>query len=353
MPASPNRPALSLADLEAHDPHAPAGERERRFLCPLPGMCAAKQRGVQHRSLAANMVTGAWKCHRCGAGGVLAERWEPPRVRQQSALRRAFALSAPPAPSGSERRPAATPAVDSAWKRQLVGSPRALVGTPAAGYLATRGIPETLADAAQARYAPKFYGRPAVVFPLRNVDGEIVAVQGRYLDGGKPKARTGGPLKRGLFATPGALDADPIVIMEAPIDVLSLAVCGFLAVALCGISAPDWLPAAVRGRRVFLAFDDDAGGEEGVSRLAGRLAAAGTMARRLRPTAGKDWNALLLEFGAAQLAAELRAVFSSTVQVPLAPPVVVSCSRCTRPTLHAHLCLFCQATDLGAIPLVA
>ncbi|MDP8909301.1 MAG: hypothetical protein M3N47_09350, partial [Chloroflexota bacterium] len=66
-PAS-DRPTLTLADLEAHAPHATARGAERRFLCPLPA-CRDKQRGVRHRSLAVNVDSGAWMCHRCQASG--------------------------------------------------------------------------------------------------------------------------------------------------------------------------------------------------------------------------------------------------------------------------------------------
>ena len=88
-----NGPVLSLADLEAFDPGAREGHRERRFCCPLPA-CAGKRVDPAHRSLSVNVQTGAWTCHRCGAKGCLRERW---RQRPSGyALRRAFAI-----PSGA------------------------------------------------------------------------------------------------------------------------------------------------------------------------------------------------------------------------------------------------------------
>jgi hypothetical protein len=60
---------LSLADLEGFDPYTRAEGTERRFNCPLPS-CSDKRPTTAHRSLSANTETGAWICHRCGAGGV-------------------------------------------------------------------------------------------------------------------------------------------------------------------------------------------------------------------------------------------------------------------------------------------
>ena len=63
-------PVLTLAELEAADPRAPAGGRERRFACPLPSY-ADKPRDAAHRSISLNVATGEWTCYRCGAGGRL------------------------------------------------------------------------------------------------------------------------------------------------------------------------------------------------------------------------------------------------------------------------------------------
>ncbi len=66
-----DRPVLSLAELEAYDPRAPfRGGKERRFCCPLPA-CAEKRIDAAHRSLTANVETGAWHWWRCGAAGKL------------------------------------------------------------------------------------------------------------------------------------------------------------------------------------------------------------------------------------------------------------------------------------------
>ena len=72
----------------------------------------------------------------------------------------------------------------------------------------------------------------ASVSDPENAAGQLVAVTGRHTDGrDAPKAHTGGLKSLGLFATPGTLAADPLVITEAPIDALALAACGVPAVA--------------------------------------------------------------------------------------------------------------------------
>jgi hypothetical protein len=284
------RPVLTLEELEAHDPRSRAGGRERRFLCPLAA-CTDHQRSDHHRSLALNVESGLWTCHRCGASGRLRERWASgSRLgRDRRIARRAFATAA------SRSAPGSAPSVGAARDRYAAASP--LLGTRGADYLATRGIAPKLADAARVRFAVDFYGRPAVLFPLHDRSDLLVAVNGRYVDGrSDPKARTAGRKARGVFATRGAFDAEQLAICEAPIDALSLSMCGIPAIALCGTSAPEWLAAACAFRRVGLAFDADEAGERAVARLVGNLT-LGSRCARLCPPVGKDWNDSLRDLG--------------------------------------------------------
>jgi len=315
--------AVSLADLEAFDPRAPAGKGERRFCCPLPA-CAGKPLDAAHRSLSLNTQTGAWRCHRCDARGVLREHWQPARERTRAWLRRAFAFAPVPgngAPANTadqetplrraerhENRPPAgetvqTPSFD--W-RAAYDRAEPLPASAGARYLAGRGIPAQLAEAAGVRFAARWYGRPAVLFPVHAAAGELVAVSGRHLDSGKPASHTGGAKSQGLFATPGALSAARIVITEAPIDALSLAAAGVPAVALCGTSGPAWLPQVCAFRAVAVAFDGDAAGDAAAARLTPALVSLGATVERWRPAAGKDWNELLARYGLSTLAASLR-----------------------------------------------
>jgi len=312
---------LSLADLEAFDPHAPAGAgTERRFCCP--GCGTDKPRDTAHRSLSLNTATGAWNCYRCETGGKLREHWtERPRLsrrdreaqaRQQR--RAAYDLTPRPAP-----RPELTAQADN-WREHLADL-RDLAGTPGADYLARRGIPLDLAVAAGVRYAPTWFGRrPAVVFPALERTGELVATQGRYIDGrDDPKTRTAGPAKAGAFHVPSTVNGRPygprdtaapaVIVTEAPIDALSVAVAGYPALALFGAGMrPAWLHTACGLRRVLLAFDADDTGDVAASELRALMEPYGATCERLRPDGGKDWNELLLTLGADGLADLLAAL---------------------------------------------
>ena len=281
-------PVLTLAELEVFDTGTSPGRKERRFLCPLPA-CADKPRDASHRSLSLNTDTGDWHCHRCTAGGRLREHWNPPLPRAQArraALRRAFGLTDDPPPAPPE-------------PVQVQALP--LHGTDGERYLAVRGISTDLAVTAGARFAPSWYGRPAVVFPVRDQAGVAVAAHGRYIDDRLPKSRTMGSLSSGVFvATTDALLADPLVITEAPIDALSLAACGVGAIALCGTSWPAWLPRAAAFRQVYTGLDADDAGDNAAEKIAAAFT-FGSKVERLRPRGGKDWNEILQSYGADRL----------------------------------------------------
>lgn len=291
------RPTLELGDLEAFDPGAPPGGRERRFCCPLEG-CAGMARDAAHRNLSLNTETGAFVCYRCGGAGQLRDHWRPPASRRREIARHAFGLGTVAVAAAPRSRTAAASPWD--W-RALWDATTDLAGTPGQVYLEGRGIPLATAAAAGVRYSPSWAGHPAVVFPVTDRLGEVRAAQGRYLrDDVAPTKRTGGPSKLGVFATPGALKAGVVVVVEAPIDALSLHVAGTPAVALLGTNATDWLAAAVAFKRVALGLDADAAGEGKIDALAAQLGAFGAAIERWRPTA-KDWNDVLLRTGAAAL----------------------------------------------------
>ena len=316
---------LSLTELEAYDPMAPAhGGRELRFCCPLPS-CREKRRDAAHRSLAVNAASGDWYCHRCNAGGRLREWWidrprEDPRARHRARVRRLFSFPAgggasvaprtaaasrdvPPTAlrSPSPRREAVRdelpshrhrqPSLD--WRQRLNGT-RPLHETPGARYLAGRGIDVSSAHGAGVRYSDDWFGRPAILFPVYDAARVLVGAQGRYVDGGeRPKTRSAGSIRDGLFATPGALAGEPWVITEAPLDALSLAAVGCPAVALLGTGWPEWLIPACAFRRVLIATDADEAGDQAACKLSAALAPLGARVARLRPWRFKDWNELL------------------------------------------------------------
>jgi DNA primase len=170
-----------------------------------------------------------------------------------------------------------------------------LAGSDGALYLERRGISTNVAVEAGVRFSPNWYGRsPAVVFPIYNRRGELVAANGRFNDEGvKPKMQTAGRKKLGVFTTPDALSNSLVAVTEAPLDALTLWQCGISAVAMVGTSWPDWLPTALAFKSVLVATDADAAGDESATKLIFALNVRGARPFRLRPKGGKDWNELL------------------------------------------------------------
>jgi DNA primase len=153
-----------------------------------------------------------------------------------------------------------------------------------------------------------------VVFPIRDRQSTLVAASGRYIDGrDNPKTRTTGTKSAGVFSAPARAQstlpssrlvfasfdkgATEIIICEAPLDALSLATAGYPAIALCGTSAPAWIHLACGLKRVLLAFDADAAGDQAAATLAPLLSSFGARVHRLRPEGGKDWNEFLQIYG--------------------------------------------------------
>lgn len=168
----------------------------------------------------------------------------------------------------------------------------ALAGTPGEEYVERRGIPRAVADAAGVRYEPDFAGRPAVLAPLHDRSGALTAVHGRYLHNlrGQDKMLTVGR-KGGAIST---LQGGPLIVVEGLFDALSLAVCGYPAVATIGREIP-WLAQAAAGRDTRIAFDATRPGNEDASRLAALLPGS---KRLLPPPRCKDWNTALVKRGA-------------------------------------------------------
>jgi 5S rRNA maturation endonuclease (ribonuclease M5) len=250
-------------------------------------------------------------CHRCGARGLLTDNWsggaaQSRAARSQVAVARAFAI---PPRDGDPLKRAAADASD--WRTTWEAS-MPLEGTPGAAYVESRAVTPSAASAAGVRFAKSWYGRPAVLFPVLDRSGALVAVSGRFTDGhANPKTQTAGPKSLGVYATPGAFSAPVVAICEGQFDALALWVCGVASVALIGTSAPTWLPAALAFRPVLLATDADAAGDEAASRLTCELEARGARMFRLRSKGAKDWGEILEVRGADNLRARL-AAFSET-----------------------------------------
>ena len=347
-----SRVHLTLAAIEAFDPDGPPTRR----LCPLCGK--DKPRDSAHRSLSLDRATGLWKCFRCGEGGKVEEKWE--ERSQNHALQRArrnlratFSLSVgtevtnitnvqqttsdipaiTPLPDSGDLLLSAPIAQSSATEEALqinrnkskhgsdsIGREATTIpwdwmgawensvgidGTRGEKYMLGRAISVSAVSHAGIRFCSSWSGRASVVFPIYNRAGEMVAVQGRAVKGNEK--RTFGPKKEGAFFAPiqiGERRFEPlepsvpaIILVEAPIDALSLASCGFPALALCGTTGPSWLHIACGLRRVLLAFDADDAGDEAAKKLASGLERFGADCERLRPQGAKDWNELLQNSG--------------------------------------------------------
>jgi len=180
-----------------------------------------------------------------------------------------------------------------------------LAGTPGQGYVERRRVPLDVAEAAGLRFDADFGGRPAVVFALRNREGFLASLHGRYLDArrGQDKMLTVGP-GGGVASVLGGWQAEPLILVEGLFDALSLAACGWASVATVGRWAP-WLPGVAAGRVAWLAFDAGRPGEAEARRYAERL--AGSCVRRLPPpTRCKDWNTALAKRGRVEVANWIR-----------------------------------------------
>lgn len=305
---------LSLADLVTFDPYArePVGAW-RRFLCPFCG--DGKPRDNTHRTCCFNVETGRWTCKRCDQGGYVREfREKRAQERERSPRRKARPRSVsppPPAPPDPEKLTALQAAL-----RQGQGLQR-LDGTPGADYLTGRGIPLETARAAGVKYHGAWFGKAAVVFPIRNPAGELVAAEGRYIQVGPkdPKTRCAGEKRLGAFATAGAWAADPVGVCEGPCDALTLAAAGLPTLAVMGKKLPPCLAPRMMRRCVFLASDADEKGEEAAAEWGIELRSYGATTERADPVR-KDWNALLMECGPEEVAALVRVYLAALGPFP-------------------------------------
>ncbi len=188
---------------------------------------------------------------------------------------------------------------------QLLARAAPLPGTAGQAYVERRAVPAAVAAAAGVRFDKDFGGRPAVIVPLRDNKDRLTSVHGRYLDTvrGQNKMLTIGP-GEGAISVLDGWHTEPLILVEGLFDALSLATCGWSAVAHIGRWAP-WLPDVTAGREVWLAFDAGKPAEAEVARYTARLPNA--RVRRVMPPARcKDWNTALSKQGAAALTRWLR-----------------------------------------------
>ena len=321
---------------------APQRGKERRFCCPLPA-CQGKRLDGTHRSLSVNVESGAWHCWRCQGAGKLQERWEPrERLSSRNRARRAFGLITPgrahvhaaavttAPPTVAQTTAATEEAVKTPKWRLMWNKAPSVAGTLGERYLLARGITADVARAAGVRYVdrwPHWVTDGAdgwqldgtsrrVVFPIVDQAGQLVGIQGQAIDpehhGEKVVTRGSG----GVFSTTGGVEdvatGQRVVIVEAPIDALSLATAGVRAVlATCGTSVPDWLSRALAFKQIVLGHDNDEPdrlgerpGDAAALKAAPVFRSFGAIVERWRP-ALKDWNDVLMRYGSQVLRREL------------------------------------------------
>lgn len=159
-----------------------------------------------------------------------------------------------------------------------------------------RGIPLSVAAAAGVRFDDCYGKRPAVLAAMRDEADRIRTLHGRYLHTrrGESKMLSIGS-GDGVISVLGGWRAEPFIIVEGLFDVLSLAVCGFPAVAIVGCWS-SWLPTVAAGRTIWLAFDACRPGEADVARYSPFFQQS-VVRRLLPPTLCKDWNTALAKRG--------------------------------------------------------
>lgn len=316
---------LSLAELRAFDPKYTATKRGYRFCCPMCG--SGKPKNVQHRSLWVDSKTGGWNCHRCLEKGLLFEWWQAKYPSANAASSKTYVSKSPfnrsnnsvQCSQSNQNQPnnyqsSTVKTIDEKKFKEITTDyqsyQKGFNYSPGQNYLASRGIDKELAISSGCGFGywkhwiENEYGSYSlkkdkrVVFPIHNQEGQLIALSARAIssDSLEPKQIVKGYKSLGVFATPRALDSDTLIITEAPIDALSLAMAGFPAVATIGTSWPDWLVAVAAKKLTFIAFDNDEAGEKASLKLTAQLSGVGAKAERLLPSR-KDWNEVLLTDG--------------------------------------------------------
>lgn len=292
--ASRNRNGYDLA-IQLH--HAGASDTEALAILTE---YAAQVSGWKDHPVKPAEMAAAWK------EATQRPRGEPPcRVSSDGQGRR----KAQPVQPKSDFLPVKhqQPDTESEALQKALKAARPLEASPAAAYLAARGIDLIVADAsgvkaitARLPVGKDWQSMEAVFFPMRNARGDIQAC---HLRGTGPEKafQTVGSKAGAVFATADALTSPTVAITEAPIDALSLAGAGLPALAACGLDRPARpLVSLLRqtARLVCLAFDADEAGEQAAACWRDTLEAYGIRTARILPPEGaKDWNEALQRDG--------------------------------------------------------
>ncbi len=288
------------------------------------GLCPFHQEKTP--SFQVNPDKGQYHCFGCGVGGDVITFIEKTKHLSFADALHHLSDRLHLQPIATYHHPVTTapqPAEDDfSWRYYLDGLIK-IDDTPGEAYLIRRGIPAWLSRMARVRFHPGWYanqkkgsqGSPAVFFPIYDQVGGLVAGEGRYLDcNRKPKVQSAGPKSRGAFYFSGLFDVkiQIVIIVESPINALSLLACGYHALATCGCeNHAVWLAKSLASKRVIIGFDNDDAGMKGMMRLAVAFNQEGVRAQRLSPLMpGKDWNDYLVSHGQESMREELDAILS-------------------------------------------
>jgi len=285
--------ALSMAEVEAHNPRGP---RRGRYFCPRcqPG-------GGKTPDLSIDRERGLYHCFKCGERGLL-EEYRSQAAPLGRARRRRYAAQQAQAPIRPVEPACPEPAPELP-EEYVVRCRRDFPASPADDYERSRGIDGVKTGMGFDSAYPFLFGdewvsQPAVVFFFHDLDGRCVARQGRLLrqaEPGETAKVTFGKVSQGIFNL-RALEEDEVVVCEGPNTAAALVERGYPAIALGGRTVHDWLIEALMDKRVWVSFDNDEPGRKGAADLRDQLVMVGCEAEVLHPSGeGQDWNDVLIQ----------------------------------------------------------
>ncbi len=202
------------------------------------------------------------------------------------------------------------------WRQALLSSKKAKA------YLRSRGLLKISEEYAGGYCLDRFarHLNERIVFPLRDVDGAVVGVQGRAIDPNVKPKYWHTPFDKGdkltylygLYEHVQRGEKTPIVIQEGSPDVWTLARFDVSAVCVWGSVLGDyqaWLLKAFTSK-VYLGYDDDDAGHKATEHAEAVLKSARLQYEIKRPKKAKDWTEYAEKYGKEAARKEVARVFS-------------------------------------------
>lgn len=275
---------LGITLLRSTGPEAPA----RCFASP-----DAHRRDDRHPSVSANLASGAWHCHGCGARGGAYDaallRGHTPRSAMDLLISHGLAEARQAVPASRAplsaralapaRRVPAAPREPAAPEQDVAGWALALTRrTTLTARLTTE---RAISADVLAQFQIGYDGR-RITIPVRAADGELAGLL-RWLPfdrHGAPKMLALPGSRRTLFPAPEHLPPGPVVLCEGEPDALAAHGAGVAAVAIPGVAGwrTEWASRFI-GRAVTIVMDCDHEGRACAQRIAVDLMTSGMSAR--------------------------------------------------------------------------